>query len=179
MATVSDPEDGVIAGVAWQWASSSDGLTWTDIDGATSETYTPVAEDEGKYLRATAEYTDGEGSFRNPHAVSDALVATNTAPEFPATETGERSVLESTPEGWNIGAPVAATDADDDILTYSLGGADAGSFDIDGSTGYTLAPDVIKVGAGTTRPGDMTRPSGTGPTPSWSRPPTRGLRSQR
>ncbi len=144
MATLNDPEDGAVAGVTWQWARSSDGSTWTDIEEATSETYTPVAEDVGQYLRATAEYTDGEGSFSTVQAVSDALVATNTAPEFPDTETGERSVLESTPEGGNIGAPVAATDADDDTLTYTLGGADAGSFDIDGSTGQ------IKVGAGTT-----------------------------
>ena len=143
MATLNDPE-GVGGGVTWQWASSSDRSTWTDIDGATSETYTPVAEDEGKYLRATAEYTDGEGSSSTAEAVSDALVTTNIAPEFPATETGERSVLESRPEGGYIGAPVAANDANDDTLTYTLGGADAGSFDIDGSTGQ------IKVGAGTT-----------------------------
>ena len=144
IATLNDPEDGAVAGVTWQWASSSDGSTWTDIEGATHETYTPVAEDVGKYLRATAEYTDGEGSFSTAQPVSDALVATNTAPEFPATETGERSVLEKTPEGGNIGAPVAATDADDDILTYTLGGADAGSFDIDPGMGQ------IQVGAGTT-----------------------------
>ena len=144
MATLNDPEDGAVAGVAWQWARSSDGSTWTNIEEATSETYTPVAEDVGQYLRATAEYTDGEGSSSTAEAVSDALVTTNIAPEFPATETGERSVLESTPEGGYIGAPVAANDANDDTLTYTLGGADAGSFDIDGSTGQ------IKVGAGTT-----------------------------
>ena len=144
IATLNDPEDGAVAGVTWQWASSSDGSTWTDIEGATHETYTPVAEDVGKYLRATAEYTDGDESLSTAQPVSDALVATNTAPEFPATETGERSVLESAPEGGNIGAPVAATDANDDTLTYTLGGADAGSFDIDGGTGQ------IKVGAGTT-----------------------------
>ena len=59
----------------------------------------------------------------------------NTAPEFPATETGERSVLESTPEGGNVGAPVAATDPNGDTLTYTLGGADAESFDIEESSG--------------------------------------------
>ena len=149
IATLNDPEDGAVVGVTWQWARSSDRSTWTDIEEATSETYTPVAEDVGQYLRATAEYTDGEGSFSTAQAVSDALVATNiapenTAPEFPAMETGERSVLEKTPEGGNVGAPVAATDANDDTLTYTLGGSDAGSFDIDGGTGQ------IKVGAGTT-----------------------------
>ena len=144
IATLNDPEDGAVAGVTWQWARSSDGSDWTDIEEATSETYTPVAEDVGQYLRATAEYTDGEGSFSTAEALSDALVTTNIAPVFPATKTGERSVLESTPEDGDIGAPVAANDANDDTLTYTLGGADAGSFDIDGSAGQ------IKVGAGTT-----------------------------
>ena len=34
-----------------------------------------------------------------------------------------------------MGAPVAATDADNDVLTYTLGGADAASFYIDADTG--------------------------------------------
>ena len=47
----------------WQWSKSMtmDG-TYMDIDTATSMTYTPVEADEGYYLRATASYTDGEGS---------------------------------------------------------------------------------------------------------------------
>ena len=56
----------------------------------------------------------------------------NVAPEF-AAETMERSVAENTAAGENIGDPVTATDADDDELTYTLGGADMASFDIDGS----------------------------------------------
>ena len=43
-----------------------------------------------------------------------------------------------------MGAPVTAADPDGDALTYSLGGADAGSFSIGGSTGR------ITVGSGTT-----------------------------
>ena len=60
----------------------------------------------------------------------------NNAPEFPATEDGARSVAENTAADMNIGAPVSATDADEgDTLTYTLGGADAASFDIDSTTG--------------------------------------------
>ena len=43
-----------------------------------------------------------------------------------------------------MGAPVTATDAERDTLTYTLGGADAGSFSIGGTTGQ------ITVGSGTT-----------------------------
>ena len=64
----------------------------------------------------------------------------------PTFETGNDtpSVPENTPPGVNIGAPVSATDADEDdleygnTLTYSLGGTDAASFDIDPSTGQLI-----------------------------------------
>ena len=51
--------------------------------------------------------------------------AGNDAPEFPSTETGARSFPENTTGVQNVGVPVAATDADDDTLTYTLGGTDA------------------------------------------------------
>ena len=75
-------------------------------------------------------------------------VSLNTAPVFsdsegnPITE-AVRSVVENTAAGENVGAPVTAMDADNDTLTYSLGGTDMASFDIDPSTGQ------IMVGAGT------------------------------
>ena len=60
----------------------------------------------------------------------------NAAPTFPATETGARSVAENTASGQNVGGPVAATDTDTgDTLTYSLEGADSGSFTIVGASG--------------------------------------------
>jgi subtilisin-like proprotein convertase family protein len=67
-------------------------------------------------------------------------VTLNTAPVFSDSEGNlitetVRSVAENTAEGQNIGDSVAATDAEDDTLTYTLGGADADSFDIDASTG--------------------------------------------
>ncbi len=80
-ASLTDP-DGGVTGVTWQWASSDamDG-TFADIDGATSDSYTPVEGDAGKYLRATAMYTDHheEGSGKSAEAVSDnAVVAGET-----------------------------------------------------------------------------------------------------
>ena len=70
-------------------------------------------------------------------------VSLNTAPVFsdsegnPITEVG-RSVVENTAAGENVGAPVTATDVDMDIPTYTLGGEDAASFDIDSMTGQLM-----------------------------------------
>ena len=134
-ATLTDP-DGNVSGVTWSWARSSDQSTWTDISEAPSATYTPVSADGDNYLRATATYTDGEGSGKTAEAESASAVhVPNTAPSFPTTESGIRSVAENTPAGEDVGAPVAAMDADGDTVTYVLGGTDAASFDIDASTG--------------------------------------------
>jgi len=62
-------------------------------------------------------------------------VPTNDAPEFIDGSHTTRTVAENTPRGMNIREPVAATDADNDSLTYTLGGPDAKSFDIEPTTG--------------------------------------------
>ena len=62
----------------------------------------------------------------------------NRSAEFTDGSRTDRSVPENTPAGANIGEPVAATDREDDTLTYSLRGADAESFDIDPSSGQLL-----------------------------------------
>ena len=129
--------DGGVTGVEWQWARSSDMSTWADIEGATSASYMPVDGDANMYLRATAMYTDGHGPDKSKMAVSAQQVTANTAPEFP-TATAERSVAENTAAGMAIGAPVAATDADNDTLAYTLGGTDMASFDIDPATGQLM-----------------------------------------
>ena len=68
---------------------------------------------------------------------------TNNAPAF-ATATDTREVAEDTAAGENIGPPVEATDADaDDTLTYTLGGGDAASFDIDPATGQIMTEAAL------------------------------------
>ena len=72
------------------------------------------------------------------------------------TNTTQRDVPENTPPGVNIGAPISATDDDEDAeefgdtLTYSLEGTNAASFDIDPSTGQliTKAPLDFEADAG-------------------------------
>ena len=137
-ATLDDP-DNVSGGETWLWARSPDGTSvGTLIDGATSATYTPVADDVGDYLQATASYTDGEGSGKSAHAISANAVEValgRNAPVFTEGPTATRSIPRNTPAGRKIGAPVSATDADNDVLTYSLGGRDAVRFALDASSG--------------------------------------------
>ncbi len=59
----------------------------------------------------------------------------NRAPSFTDGSTTTRSVAENTGSGQDIGSAVAATDPDDDTLTYTLGGKDAASFRIDNTNG--------------------------------------------
>ena len=142
-AALRDP-DGGVTGETWQWAKSSSATgPWTDIAGETSASYTPVEADADRYLQATASYDDAAGEGKTASAVSDAPVDANRVPEFPVTETGARSVAENTAAGEDIGAAVAATDPEDDTLTYSLGGADMASFAIDPATGQLMTKAAL------------------------------------
>ena len=151
-AQLSDPDN--VDAVDWQWYGSPNGSTgWVAIQGAASATYTPSDDDEGRYIRATASYTDGQGPNKTTHGVSPRRVdeppPVNSAPAFPSTEDGRREAPEDAGAGDPIGDPVAATDLNagdstvNDPLTYSLTGSDAASFTIDAGTGQLrLAQDV-------------------------------------
>ena len=165
-ATLKDP-DGGETDIRWQWSSgpTRDG-GFEDIEGATSASYTPTAGDPaddedtgdiGNYLRVTVTYNDAQGPddtsttdvienqreemVASANAVREAP-ETNSAPEFLASVAV--GVKESVAGGGNVGDPVKATDADGDVLTYSLsGGADKDAF------GIVPASGQITVGADT------------------------------
>ena len=143
-AALSDP-DGSLSGRSWQWQLSGDRNDWSDIAGATAASYTPVAADEGRFLRVTASYTDGHGPGKTAATVLDAVraapAASNTPPAFPASESGRRSVPENTPAAQPIGDPVGAVDddpGDTTALTYSLDVASDTVFDINPQSGQLL-----------------------------------------
>ena len=69
--------------------------------------------------------------------------AANQAPAFFAGM-AEREMLENTPGGVNVGAPVAASDADAlDALRYSLSGTDSGNFQVVPETGQIRTRDGV------------------------------------
>ena len=128
--------DGTVSSPSWSWhREGSTPGSFTGISGATSNTYTTVAADVGKKLKAIVLYTDPQGSGKSASAETGQIGASNSEPAFPSSEMGARSVPENSGVGTNVGAPVAATDGDNDSLTYSLSGTDASSFTIDSGTG--------------------------------------------
>ncbi len=71
----------------------------------------------------------------------------NAAPVFNEGSSATRSVREDASAGSSIGAPVTATDADNDTLTYSLEGTDAASFAIDATSGQLLTRSGVTLTA--------------------------------
>ena len=138
-ATVSDPDDiSDIDDIDWRWERSSNQTGWIPIGGATADTYTPATGDMGYYLRATASYIDEQGPAKSAQAISAYAVEAapgRNAPVLTEHPNATRSIARNTPAGRNIGAPFSATDADNDALTYSLGGPDRATFDLDTSSG--------------------------------------------
>ena len=75
-----------------------------------------------------------DSSFPNAGLEDEEFTTTaNNAPAFSSSAV-TRQVHENRLHGTAVGDPVTATDSDGDALTYTLGGTDAASFDIDDST---------------------------------------------
>ena len=118
---------------------------WTPIGGASSVVYTARPADVGRCLRATATYTDkienaADAADERVTGVVEAPVQTsnpaNTAPHFVGqSDRTTRRVAKNTEAGKDIGVPVSAHDDDEDLVIYTLGGADAASFGISRNNG--------------------------------------------
>ena len=78
-ATLSDP-DGEATELTWTWERSADGFVWTVITEATADSYTPMQDDVGYFLRATVAYTDGDGPDKSALAVTTNRVETEPQP---------------------------------------------------------------------------------------------------
>ena len=130
-ATLSDV-DTPVQDEKWQWArgESADG-PWEDIDKATSQSRNPVSADEGMYLQATVVYEDKFGTGKTVSAVSETSVedktSANAAPSFAHLDNDDTTngdqVARAVDEGKksvNVGKPVMARDADNDVLLYSI-----------------------------------------------------------
>ncbi len=183
---VSDP-DGAVRDLTWQWERSQGGTAGAPLadtacadastaweaakgDGVTSATYTPNSDDDGKCLRATASYTDGQGAT-NGNVPSDEVVerARNLAPKFTDEDTDASGIqinprevpenagatVDNTPVPLTVGARVAATDTvdaeggDNANIDYSLSGPDASLFEVNDDGGTEDTGGQISVKAST------------------------------
>ena len=159
-ATLSDP-DGGEKDIEWQWSISGAAATTPvgEIGEATSDTYTPKAGDVGGTLTATVMYADAVGPDREGTGLAANAVVADLAAKAP--EFDPKPTSRSVPENYatdgtyviatvtythpDVGAVVEATDPNDDTMTYSLGGTDAGSFDIDQESGQIEVKTATKL----------------------------------
>ena len=136
-ATLLVDPDGAVSSLTWRWARGNSATgTFTNITGmlGSSHVYTTVAADVGKYLRATASYTDPQNPGKSANAVTGQIGASNAEPTF-SSMSATRTLPENSGAGVNVvGGTITASDSDSgDTLTYSLTGTDAGSFEINAS----------------------------------------------
>ena len=127
-------------GITYNIYRSKDATVENLVENLDALEYTDPDVTDGPYIYQVAAVADGGQATHSARVAASS--ASNTAPEFPSSETGVRSIPENTAAGVDIGAAVAATDADGDPLTYSLDAATAESFAIDRSSGQlkTKAP---------------------------------------
>ena len=150
--TLTDP-DGDVSAVKWKWQKLDS--AWSDIASATSETYTPVAGDVTKHIRAVASYTDARGSGKTAESETAYVIPVpnpNPAPNFQVNTSGGYTCSNSEadmclyvrrhyPAGSSIYYPASvyyprdATQKDNDQFRYSLGGTDKDEFRIDAVSG--------------------------------------------
>ena len=105
-------------------------------------TYEPNADYHGADTFTYRARDTGSPSLSNIATVSVQVDAVNDAPTF-ASQAATRSVSESAEAGDHVGAPVTATDIDEnDTLTYGLSGPDALSFVIDAAGQITVGTGV-------------------------------------
>ena len=120
----------------------------THLDYETKKTYIvdithPDAVVEVGAVRVTITVLDVNEAPSMPTELRGPPPVRNVAPVFTEGATTTRTVAENSATGTPVGAPVSATDADDDPITYSLGTTtDDMAFDISTSTGQisTKAP---------------------------------------
>ncbi len=108
-----------------------------DIDSNTGQlkTKTTLDYEEKKSYTVTITVSDGTLTDTIDITINVIDVDENSAPVFTEGNSTTRTTAENTASGENIGEPVDATDADDDPLTYSLGGTNANVFAIDTKSG--------------------------------------------
>ena len=136
--SVTDSEDnaltvlgsGVFARVDLdEGAVGSGSFTWQFQISAISDSIS----ESGERLRLVFISNVGDGP--NSETITIRLIDGNSLPAFGEGANATRSTAENSAAGTSVGSAVTATDAEGDTLVYSLSGTDAGSFDLNASTG--------------------------------------------
>ena len=110
------------------------------------KTKNPLDYETQSSYKVTVEVSDGRGGTDTINVTINVTVVDVNWPPVFASERTTRSVGETTNAGVRIGAPVTATDPENDTLTYSLEGTDAASFAIDSGTGQLKTKAALNRG---------------------------------
>ena len=106
-------------------------------------TYTPNANYHGADIFTYRVWDSGSPALSSTTTVTVEVDAVNDAPTFRSPTTA-RSVSKSADFGDRVGAPVTATDADDnDTLTYRLSGSEARFFDVGARSGQITVGEEV------------------------------------
>ena len=120
--------------VQYREGSSDPFRSWPHNSLDTTTIITGLIAGTSYQVQVRAGNEDGQGGWSVSGTGSPSVDVANTAPVFSA-ETATWSVDENTAAGIDIASPVRATDADRDLLTYTLEGTDAASFAIVATSG--------------------------------------------
>ena len=146
--TVPDNEGPAITSYVVQYRVEDSGDEWDQVTVGGSGLETTVSELESgtKYeAQVRAVNDEGEGPWsESGKAETLAAPPPNSLPEFDDDAITSLSIAENSPADTAVGAPITATDSDSqDVLTYSVSGADSALFFVGASSGQ------ISIGAAT------------------------------
>ncbi len=119
-----------------------------DIDEQTGQLKTKTALDYETKSTYTITITVSDGIITDTITVTISIsdieeTPENSAPVFAEGSSSTRAIAENTDSGVNIGTPITATDADEDTLTYSLGGTDKDAFSLNSTTGQLITKTAL------------------------------------
>ncbi|MBX9907578.1 MAG: calcium-binding protein [Beijerinckiaceae bacterium] len=137
--TIADPNG--LGTFAFQWQSSVDGTTWTNIAGATTASFTPQQAQVGQQLRVVVNFVDGRG---NPEQVTSTATVAVVDSNVPAT--GTVTLSDTTPTEGQAVTLSGNTIADANGLgafSYQWQSSANGTSwtNIAGATGISFTPD--------------------------------------
>ena len=149
-ATLTDPDGGVTGRTwTWSWSTTRTG-SFTTISGADTATYTPAPADDGRYLKASATYTDSFGGNQS---------AAETSANTPGT-----TLVSNTGQGGDASARFTTDHGQAFTTGYNLTGYTVSSVEIisEDWPGDDIALQICGVGADgspTTSCTDLTAPN--------------------